>query len=86
MSKKSLNFKFSIEGDEKVLRDMQAKLSGENELADQLCAVVLQTLKDTGFGEDLDISVQCGQIKSHYGQGGGLNATEWKESKERETA
>ena len=86
MSKKSMNFKFSIEGDELVLRDMQTKLNGENELTDQLCAVVLQTLKDAGFSEDLDISVQCGQIKSRYGQGGGLNATEWMERKEKEPA
>ena len=86
MSKKSLGFKFSIEGDETVLRGLQAKLSGESELTDQLCAVVLQTLKDAGFGEDFGISVQCGQIKSRYGQGGGLNAMEWIERKEKETA
>ena len=82
MSKKSLNFKFSIEGDETVLQDLQAKLSGDNELTDQLCAVVLQTLKDAGFNQDLNALLQCGQIKSRYGEGGGLNAMEWIERKE----
>ena len=82
MSKKSLNFKFSVEGDETVLQDLQTKLSSENEVTDKLCAVILQTLKDAGYSEDFGISVQCGQIKSRYGQGGGLNAMEWIEKKE----
>lgn len=82
MSKKRLNFKFSIEGEETVLRELQTKLSGDNELTDQLCAVVLQTLTDAGFNQDLNAFLQCGQLKSRYGEGGGLNAMEWIERKE----
>lgn len=84
MSQKSLNFKISIEGDESVLRELQAKLGSKSELSDQLCTVVLQTLNDAGFSGDLGALLQCGQIKSHYGQGGGLNAMEWIEKKEAE--
>ena len=82
MSKKSLNFKISVEGDEAILRELQAKLGVEGDLSDQLCAAILQTLNDAGFNDNLGASLQCGQIKNRYGQGGGLNAMEWIERKE----
>ena len=82
MSQKSLNFKISVEGDETTLREIQAKLGTKSDLSDQLCAVILQTLNDAGFNNSLGASLQCGQIKNRYGQGGGLNAMEWIERKE----
>ena len=82
MSQKSLNFKISVEGDETTLRELQAKLGTKSDLSDQLCAVILQTLNDAGFNNRLGASLQCGQIKNRYGQGGGLNAMEWIERKE----
>ena len=80
MSKKVLNLRLSVEGKESVLRQIQASLttiSDDDGLADQISKLIQTALADAGFSDDLQVTCQCGQIKSRFSEGGGLNAREW---------
>jgi hypothetical protein len=84
MSDTSLSFTITVKGDEPTVRNLFGKLKQVgadcSELADLLSARVQQTLEESGATGDIEVNFHCGQIRTSFGQGGGLSATEWLES------
>lgn len=83
MTTNTLDLKITFSGGEDILNDIKNRLesgtAGKPNLSDALASIVQQTLVAAGVSDDFDVKVQSSQIRKNYGQGGGLNASEWLE-------
>ena len=81
MSNASLDLRITVKGDEVTLRDIQQKFTNPDEdctsFSNALGVVIEQMLIAAGTTEPLDVKFHCGQVKSRFSTGGGLNSQEW---------
>lgn len=84
MNQSALELVITLKANEGVLRDIKTRLTalddGHSSLGDALAAMIKEKLAAAGASNELQVECHCGQIKSRFDIGGGLNAEEWLDS------